>query len=126
MADVEGRVVEPDVGFDADAAFSESGIERDSAPVIIVGVDAFLYEREQMVSIADRGTGKRRDIQEQFHESGQLDRCRGHCHGCWTKSPEENMKDLKWLRRRRLPKTQRLSRLSWRRRKGESGSGSGR
>lgn len=46
MADVEGRVVEPDVSFDADAAGRESGIEWDRAPVIIMGVDAFLYERE--------------------------------------------------------------------------------
>lgn len=46
MADVEGRVEEPDVSFDADAAGRESGIERDSPPVIIVRVDAFLYERE--------------------------------------------------------------------------------
>ena len=46
MANVEGRIVEPDVSFDADAADRESGIERDRAPVIIVGVDAFLYEKE--------------------------------------------------------------------------------
>lgn len=38
MADVEGAVVEPDVGLDADCACLEGGVEGDLAPVVIVRV----------------------------------------------------------------------------------------
>lgn len=47
MADVEGGVVKPDIGFDADAADRESGIKRQRAPVVVVGVNAFLWERRE-------------------------------------------------------------------------------
>ena len=42
MADVEGVVDEPDVGFDGGGADGEGGVERDVAPVVVVGVDWFL------------------------------------------------------------------------------------
>lgn len=42
MTDIEGPVVEPYVGFDADAAVGEGSVEGESAPVVIVGVDCFL------------------------------------------------------------------------------------
>ena len=44
MADVQGLVVEPDVGFGADAAVGEGGVEGEGAPVVVVGVDGFLEE----------------------------------------------------------------------------------
>ena len=36
MPDVEGVVVEPDVGFDADAAVGEGGVEGEGTPVVVV------------------------------------------------------------------------------------------
>lgn len=50
MADVEGRVVEPNVGFDADTALRESGVKGKRAPVVIVGVDSFLWEGALLVT----------------------------------------------------------------------------
>lgn len=50
MPDVEGVVVEPDVGFGADAAVGEGGVVGDGAPVVVVGVDGFLVEGEGGVS----------------------------------------------------------------------------
>ena len=44
VPDVEASVVEPDVGFDADAAVGEGGVEGHVAPVVVVAVDAFLLE----------------------------------------------------------------------------------
>lgn len=42
MADVEGAVVEPDIGFNGDTTGRYGSVYRDVAPVIIVGVDGFL------------------------------------------------------------------------------------
>ncbi len=50
MADVQGAVVEPDVGFDGDAASGEGGVEGEVAPVVVVGVEAFLKEERMGVS----------------------------------------------------------------------------
>ena len=43
VPDVEASVGEPDVGFDADAAVGQGGVEGHGAPVVVVAVDAFLY-----------------------------------------------------------------------------------
>lgn len=38
MSDVKGRVVKPDVGFDADGAGSKGRPEGEGPPVVVVGV----------------------------------------------------------------------------------------
>ena len=43
MTDVERTVVEPNVGFDTDASDGEGRIEGKVTPIIVVGVDWFLY-----------------------------------------------------------------------------------
>lgn len=50
MADVEGAVVEPDVGLDADCACLQGGVEGDLAPVVVVRV------LDGMESACDVGT----------------------------------------------------------------------
>ena len=47
MPNIEGSVVEPDVGFYANAANGEGSVEGKIAPVVIVGVNAFLGEEER-------------------------------------------------------------------------------
>jgi hypothetical protein len=42
VADVEGPIDQPDVGFDGCAADGEGGVEGDIPPVVVVGVDRFL------------------------------------------------------------------------------------
>ena len=44
VADVEGRVVEMDVGFDGGTSDRDGGEEGKCVPVVIVGVDSFLSE----------------------------------------------------------------------------------
>lgn len=60
MADVEGRVVKPNVGFDADTAHRESGVKGNRAPVVIVGVNRFLRGGGWLVTcVPGSGTSKR-------------------------------------------------------------------
>lgn len=62
MANVEGRIDEPDVSFDADAADRQSGVKGESTPVVIVGVDRFLWvKREDSQSaVAESETRQRK------------------------------------------------------------------
>jgi hypothetical protein len=46
VTDVEGFVVEPDVGFGRDTAIGETSVERYIAPVVVMGVDGFLTRCE--------------------------------------------------------------------------------
>lgn len=55
MAYVEGAVVEPDVGLDADCAYFQGGVEGDLTPVVVVGVLDDLESAPDGRGVADPG-----------------------------------------------------------------------